>query len=163
MKPTKHTSQIRQINNGDSLAPNTGRDWTQSSMYCCRRLKSNLGNTVSGIHADPARHIKGNLIGADDFYLKYAEIKAFDKAQPRHYRSILEYLITRGSIYEDEQDFLFRRDDLMTIKKTSGTGNQNSRFHDFIVSCLARRPESILNVSVDLTPVLIPHTLSPAH
>jgi len=81
-----------------------------------------------------------------DFYIKYAKIKAFDKAQPRHHESILEWVITRGPIYEDEQGFLFHRDDFMTTKKSPGTGNQSSRFHDWVESRLAKkRPESRFN------------------
>jgi hypothetical protein len=150
---------MRQINDGDSVASNTGRDWTQHNIYYYRILKSNLGNIVSGVHINPGQRIKETEIGIDDFYVKYAEIKAFEKAQPRHHERILEWVFTRGPIYEDEQGFLFHRDDFMTTKKGPGTGNQSSRVHDWIEAWLTKHPDSKFNVSVDLAPVLPPHTL----
>ena len=98
--------------------------------------------------------IERKLNGVDDFYIKYAEIKMFDKATPGHHERVLGWVITRCPIYEDERGFLFHRDDFMTTKKTSTTSNENSRVHGWIESWLAQHPKSMFKVSINLTPLL---------
>ena len=97
------------------------------------------------------------LTPEDDLLLKYSQVKAQGEVNPRHHRSIHNYVTKNRSIKRGEEDYLYSIDDFIAVRRQSETRTQRGRrAQDVVEDFVARRPGTWLHVCA--TALLTPHT-----
>ncbi|KAK0110274.1 hypothetical protein ONS96_001895 [Cadophora gregata f. sp. sojae] len=81
-----------------------------------------------------------------DLLLKYSQVKTLGEVNPRHHRSIHNYVTRNGSLRRGEEQYLYRIDDFIAVKGQSESRTKRGRgAQDVVKDFVARRPGTWLH------------------
>jgi len=81
-----------------------------------------------------------------DLLLKYNQVKGLGEVNPRHHRSIHNYVTKNRAIRRGEEQYLYRIDDFIAVRGRSETRAQRGRrAQDVVEDFVARRPGTWLH------------------
>jgi hypothetical protein len=79
-------------------------------------------------------------VKADDFLLKYTDVRALGRPQPRHHRGVYDYILDNRPLYEEDEAFFYPIDDFIMAKRSSGNRTHGSPILENLESLIAKIP-----------------------
>ena len=86
--------------------------------------------------------IEGLLIRYDEILLKARDMNGFQRPSNRDYRSLRRWFHFKGPLVESEQEYIKRREDLVTLRQ----GREWAGFDGWIESSIKKLPDSLAEV-----------------
>lgn len=90
--------------------------------------------------------IEGLLVRYNEILMKARDMNGFQRPSNRDYRSIRRWFQSKGPLVEGEQEYIKRREDLVTLRQ----GREWAGFDGWIESAIKRLPEGLAEASFAL-------------